>query len=249
MFGLDFALAVALLGISLGHDLTYSCYYQIKNLGIFNQYEESNMNFEINHPETGKVLTVSEAQSLLYNCFDELKSLKEEFAAKDETISQLTDELDKLKSDNTNNCPSEDLHISEQQESLSSHDNTVAQSDQPTQVVFEQEEPIEAVSSVDIVKESIHFIHDEPNESEQDYSVPQNENTDDSEIEEKDSTSIEFTPILMRKLTQKRDKFCTGRWAKEKYAHDRKEYDDLLQDNYDPENYFENNSLFDNLEK
>lgn len=238
-FGLDFALAVALLGISLGHDLTYSCYYQIKNLGIFNLYKEPKINFEINNPETGKVLTVSETQSLLYKYFEELKNLQEEFVAKNETISQLTDEIDKLKSDSTNNCLAEEHLV--QQELLSSNDNINTQPNQSTQVDLEQEVgPIEDVSSVD--------FYDDPNESEQDKFVLQNEITDVSETEEKDSTSIKF-PLLMRKLTTKGDKFCTGKRAKEVWAHDKEEYDKWRREKYAPENYLDTNKLFEDLEK
>jgi len=40
----DFAIAIGLLGLSLGQDLTYSCYYEEKKLPIFGQAPESDSN-------------------------------------------------------------------------------------------------------------------------------------------------------------------------------------------------------------
>lgn len=75
-FGVDFALAVALLGVSLGHVLTYSCYYQIMNLGIFNSKTETNT--KIVHPASGQELSIDEAQNLINSLHEQVKNLQSE---------------------------------------------------------------------------------------------------------------------------------------------------------------------------
>lgn len=45
--GFDFSLAVGLLGLILGQEKTYSCYYEIRQIGIFNKTIPSRMDQEI----------------------------------------------------------------------------------------------------------------------------------------------------------------------------------------------------------
>lgn len=78
-YGLDFSLAIALLGISLGHDLTYSFYYEFKNLGIFNRINDAKSgtsDTEIINPETGCTITTFEAQSLINSLFRKVVELE-----------------------------------------------------------------------------------------------------------------------------------------------------------------------------
>ena len=60
-YKIDFALAVALLGIKLGQELTYSCYYESQKLAIFNktiiQPSKINKELPIVDPDDGKALS------------------------------------------------------------------------------------------------------------------------------------------------------------------------------------------------
>ena len=95
-YGLDFALAVALLGISLGQDLTYSCYYEIKNLGIFNKSEITKKS-KISDPLTGKKLSNEEAQSLIDDLSYKTEELNGEISKLKETIAKLKESIDTAK--------------------------------------------------------------------------------------------------------------------------------------------------------
>lgn len=76
-FGRNFAIAVGLLGIVLGQDNTYSCYYEIKQLNIFRKnMAEEKENLTIYNPETGQNLSKEEAETLISSLTRELSDLK-----------------------------------------------------------------------------------------------------------------------------------------------------------------------------
>lgn len=174
-FGLDFAIAVALLGITLGHNLTYSCYYQIKNLGIFTSNADTNN--KITHPETGDSLTDEEAQSLINDLYNQVKNHHQGLV---------------------NNITSDIRQVS-------------------------------PLANVDLLDD----IDNRPTKED----IPSNQD------EEARSSANKF-PIVMKKLTPNKNKFCTGRKAMSKTANNEKEYQALIQEDYAPEDYFTKSQLF-----
>lgn len=77
-FGLDFSIAVALLGIKLGQDLTYSCYYQVKGLGIFQEPKKKEKDSGFFDPRNGEPIKSEDIQYYLERFNDKVNELSEE---------------------------------------------------------------------------------------------------------------------------------------------------------------------------
>lgn len=249
-FGFDFAVAVSLLGISLGHDLTYSCYYEIQNLGIFNHFVESRINAQILNPETGNSLTSQEAQELINTLFNEVKILREDAIAMKDLLNEASNKKQEIvdgdnstsvtEDDTSGNDPKKEIHKIKVEEEVQKEDVKEEQSEQILSLT-EEKEPV---------------VHDEDQSKQEDpqdsiNEIIQNEEHNQelqSQDEEILSTSMNF-PVLMKKLEKKRRYFLTGRYAKEEYAHDEERYQELLKKNYAPEDFFEKGSLFTNIDK
>ena len=248
-FGFDFAVAVSLLGLSLGHDLTYSCYYEIQNLGIFNHFVESRINVQILNPETGDSLNSQEAQELINRLSNEVKKLREDAIAMEELLNEASnDKRDEEREGNNPTSATEDA--GSENESLK--ETPVTKGEEEVQTEFVQDEQSEQVQPLTEEKEPI--VNDEE-QSKQDEPLDslQEETVHEEVVQEQPSNEGQILsssmnyPILMKKLTKNGDRFCTGKWAKEEYAHDEKEYRKLLNQNFAPEDYLKKRSLFANL--
>ncbi len=249
-FGFDFAVAVSLLGISLGHDLTYSCYYEIQNLGIFNHFVESRINAQILNPETGNSLTSQEAQELINTLFNEVKILREDAIAMKDLLNEASNKKQEIvDGDNSTSVTEDDTSGNDPKKEI--HKIKVEEEVQKEAVKEEQSEQI-----LSLTEEKEPVVHDEDQSKQEDpqdsiNEIIQNEEHNQelqSQDEEILSSSMNF-PVLMKKLEKKRRYFLTGRYAKEEYAHDEERYQELLKKNYAPEDFFEKGSLFTNIDK
>lgn len=239
-FGFDFAVAVSLLGLSLGHDLTYSCYYEITNLGIFNHFIESKINAQILDPETGDSLNSQEAQELINTLTNEVKKLREDAIAMEELLNEASNQKQEFVESEISTSATEDA--GPEIESLKETSDIMGEEEVKTELVQnEQNEHVQSlkVKKGPVVNDEQQSKPDEPQDSLQEEPIQKKENTQEQPSNEGQilSSSMNY-PILMKKLTSKKDKFCTGKWAKEEYAHDEKEYRDLRRKNFAPENYF-----------
>ena len=88
----EFSFSVGLLGISLGQELTYSCYYEFKNLGIFNlshkEGKTNGANDLLRDSKTGKELSKEEAQILINKLYAEIDCQKALLEAKKDSPTQ-----------------------------------------------------------------------------------------------------------------------------------------------------------------
>lgn len=249
-FNFDFAVAVSLLGLSLGHDLTYSCYYEIQNLGIFNHFVESRINAQILNPETGDSLNSQEAQELINRLSNEVKKLREDAIAMEELLNEASDEKqDEEKESKNPTSATEDA--GPENESLK--ETPVTKGEEEVQTELVQDEQSNQVQPLTEEKEPI-VNDDEQSKQGEPHDSLQEETAQEEVVQEQPSnegqilsSSMNF-PILMKKLKKGGDKFCTGRYAKEEYAHDEKEYRNLLNQNFAPADYLEKRSLFANLD-
>lgn len=249
-FNFDFAVAVSLLGLSLGHDLTYSCYYEIQNLGIFNHFVESRINAQILNPETGDSLNSQEAQELINRLSNEVKKLREDAIAMEELLNEASDEKqDEEKESKNPTSATEDA--GSENESLK--ETPVTKGEEEVQTELVQDEQSNQVQPLTEEKEPI-VNDDEQSKLDEPLDSLREETVREEVVQEQPSnegqilySSMNF-PILMKKLTKNRDRFCTGKWAKEVYAHDEKEYRDLRRKNFAPNDYFNKRLMFDDFD-
>lgn len=249
-FGFDFAVAVSLLGLSLGHDLTYSCYYEISNLGIFNHLVESKINVQILNPETGDSLDSQEAQNLINKLTNEIKKLREDATVMEELLNEASNKKQEIvEGDNSTSATEDNASENEIQKEISDLKGV-----EEVQTKLIQNEQHEIVLPLTEEKESV--LNDEQNskldehqDSLQNETIQKGENAQEqpSKEDQISSSTINY-PILMKKLTKSGDRFCTGKWAKEEYAHDEKEYRDLRHKNFAPEDFFKPGLMFANLD-
>lgn len=117
-YGFDFALAVGLLGIVLSQELTYNCYYELKNLNIFkksNHADDVVVEEEkgLVDPKTNRQLNNLEAEDLLISLYKKIRNLEEKIdtlegtkpitehnESKGEIVSERNIEGNEKKSDN-----------------------------------------------------------------------------------------------------------------------------------------------------
>lgn len=249
-FNFDFAVAVSLLGLSLGHDLTYSCYYEIQNLGIFNYFVESRINAQILNPETGDSLNSQEAQELINKLSNEVKKLREDAIAMEELLNEASNEKrdeereGKNPTSATEDAGSENESLKETPVTKGEEEvqTELVQDEQSNQVqlLTEEKEPI--VNDEELSKQGVS--QDSLQEKTVQEGVVQEQPSNEGQ---KLSSSMNY-PILMKKLTKNGDRFCTGKWAKEVYAHDEKEYRDLRRKNFAPDDYFNKRLMFDDFD-
>ena len=260
IFGFDFALAVALLGIKFGHDLTYGCYYEIKNLGIFNRRTVTEaVKTKITDPRTGKNLSIREAQELIDSLSFDVEILKDEIKKQKESI-------DYKKESDQQAIANEEMVGKENSEAISEgqgksliEDSTEAVSEEKAESVTEdniettsegqgknlKEDSAEAVSeekTESATEENIETTSEGPTESNtlNESSIEKKEQTSpilESRINHKDNDDVFFEGVWMRRLTKDRKKFNSKLPAR--YAHNKVEFDDFLKDNWVPENYFD----------
>lgn len=249
-FGFDFAVAVSLLGLSLGHDLTYSCYYEIQNLGIFNHFVESKINAQILNPETGDSLNSQEAQELINTLTNEVKKLREDAIAMEELLNEASNQKQEIVESDILTSVAEDA--GPENESLKETSDIKGEEEEKTELVHnEQNEHVQSLKEEKgpVVNDEQQSKLDEPQDSLQEEPIQKKENTQEQPSNEGQilSSSMNF-PILMKKLKKDRTGFLTKKYAKEEYAHNEIRYKELLKQNYAPENFFEKGSLFSNLD-
>ena len=219
-YGENFALAIALLGISLGQDLTYSCYYQVKNIGIFHNENQSvkqpiDSDNAIINPETKLPIECNEAQSLIDGLYNEVLSLRNR-------VGQLSREIANLENDNEvedhGRLDSEPLDIESDKKKESTAEDIITSEAQ------------EISSSTGTIPVQTNDIF---SKAVLDGTKNQNEISD-------------FEPVVMRKLNRNRRSF-DGRNKNPIVAHTQQEYDELIANGYAPENFFDSNSLLNQM--
>lgn len=238
-FGFDFAVAVSLLGISFGHDLTYSSYYEISNLGIFNHLVESKINAQILNPETGESLNPQEAQELINTLTNEVKKLQEDAIVMEELLNEVSDKKQEIVMRDNSTSVTEDA----------TSENEL-QKENPG-IKGEEEEQIEQISTVRDDRDPVLIIQEQNQQNTEEFhpeSEPQLEQENKNQIGQESenlSSSIQF-PLEMRKLTTK------GKINKNKapvWAHNEEEYIKLIKDKWIPASEASNiNDLFKSID-
>ena len=210
---------------------------------------ESRINAQILNPETGDSLNSQEAQELINRLSNEVKKLREDAIAMEELLNEASnDKRDEEKESKNPTSATEDA--GSENESLK--ETPVTKGEEEVQAEFVQDEQSEQVQPLTEEKEPI--VNDEE-QSKQDEPLDslQEETVHEEVVQEQPSNEGQILsssmnyPILMKKLTKNGERFCTGKWAREEYAHDEKEFRKLLNQNFAPEDYLEKRSLFANL--
>lgn len=220
-YGLDFAMAVALLGISLGQDLTYGCYYEIANLGIFGRATYS-LQTKIKNPLTEEYMSNADAQILVDKLVRENKRLESE-------LSNLS--LVNISADDS--CMQQSIL------------NDGSQLEQPcdTNISYIEEEAKQQDSESDIA----HNIEKQALEEEQEINACV-ENQVETEVEPvyiatecKQYEEEYFEPIEMGKLNKNKNGFTkkTPVWVRSK-----RDYDEKIENGWAPIDDFGKNNLF-----
>lgn len=233
-YGTDFAIAIALLGISLGYDLTYNYFYEINNVGIFSAdskdksstIEESsaevieemskricNLQSLLNDRDS-EIVTLSDKISELQNQLDTRIPLKEEISSgigiEQPEDAEIPSEKESFLSTVGNECLSSEL-------SVEAVDNTESRKDDHSQDVeiHIQTNGLEA-----------NLVTDDVN--------------DTSSVETATET---FEAIEMRK--RKKDGSLNKK-SKSKCAHTKEEFDKLTHEGFAPCNSFGEEGMFSN---
>jgi hypothetical protein len=255
-YGADFAIAIALLGISLGYDLTYNYFYEINKVGIFSFVSDD----EPDITDRKSVAVIEEMSKKIYY----LQSLLNE---RDSKIATLSDKISELQSKLDHNMPlqegiTEDTKVeqpdnaeisfekdlseeggehqtvveviqNEDESPLSTDDNECLSPEVPTEEVVEHTESYDDSHPQD-VEISIQTTGFEAN--------PSFENLNDTATVE---TPIEpFEAVEMRKLNRNRRSF--NQKVKSKWAHTKEEFDKFTSEGFAPINYFDREAIFPN---
>lgn len=255
-YGADFAIAIALLGISLGYDLTYNYFYEINNIGIFSA-DSKDESCTVNGLSADVVEDMSKKISNLQSLLND----------RDSEIATLSDKISELQSQLDHNMPlqeeiTEDTKVeqpdnaeisfekdlseeggehqtvveaiqNEDESPLSTDDNECLSPEVPTEEVVEHTESYDDSHPQD-VEISIQTTGFEANPSSEDL-------TDTVTVE----TPIEpFEAVEMRKLNRNRRSF--NQKVKSKWAHTKEELDKLTNEGFAPINYFDREAIFPN---
>jgi len=246
-FGFDFAVAVSLLGLSLGHDLTYSCYYEISNLGIFNHLVESKINAQILNPETGESLNPQEAQELINTLTNEVKKLQEDAIVMEELLNEASNKKQEILQGDNSTSVIED--VTSENELQKENKDVKGEEEEKKEAV--KKELSEQISTVQDDRDSVLIIQEQNQQNTEEYH-PEN----DLQLEQENkkqicqesenlSSSIQF-PLEMRKLTTK------GKINQKKapvWAHNEEEYIKLIKDKWIPASEASNiNDLFKSID-
>lgn len=245
-YGSDFAIAIALLGISLGYDLTYNYFYEINKVGIFSAISED----ESDTTERKSVVVIEEMSKKIYY----LQSLLNE---RDSEIATLSDKINELQSQLDQNIPLQEgitegteIEQSEVAEILFEKDITETNGEHKTDVSSMQNEDESHLSKVDneclspeipteeVVAhtESYDYNHSQDVE----ISIPAiGFDADLSTDDINDTASVEtptetFEAIEMRKLN--RDGRSFNKRVKPIWAHTKEEFDQLTSEGFAPFN-------------
>lgn len=244
-FGFDFAVAVSLLGISFGHDLTYSSYYEISNLGIFNHLVESKINAQILNPETGESLNPQEAQELINTLTNEVKKLQEDAIVMEELLNEASNKKNEV-IDGDNSTPVAEDATSKNEIQKENPDIKGEEEEQKEAIKEESSEQIGTVQDDrDSVIQEQNQQNTEEYHPENDLQLEQENAKQTGQESENLSSSIQF-PLEMRKLTTK------GKINHKKapiWAHNEEEYIKLIKDKWIPATEESNiNDLFKSID-
>jgi hypothetical protein len=258
-YGADFAIAIALLGISLGYDLTYNYFYEINNIGIFSadSKDESctvnglsadvveEMSKKISNPQSllndrdSEIITLSDTINEPKNQLNQNISLQEEIIGS--VVVEQSDGAG-ISSENVqierNGEHQIDVNTmqTENEPSLSAIDNDC------TSAYLSIEEAVEPTESFDgnhsqEVEIHIQSIGLEPHLA--------SDNVNDTLSTETPTET--FEAVEMRKLNKNRRNF--DQRGKSRWAHTKEEYQNLLKDGYAPRNYFDSGLTFKTIMK
>lgn len=246
-YGFDFALAVALLGIKLGQELTYSCYYELQNLGIFNRMtiRQSKLNKEempLADPTDGKRLSLDEAQDLLNSQYVEINKLND-------TVQELEQKMQHMQV--ATHSVSEDvpqIMVDEPNAGTAPQQNNESNEGQDSATPVEQETDTNADEpdkKDEELKENVNIGDDsdeactstEPEESSADYSLPEDVSTvtepETSYLQNAASQDqMDEKPFEVVEL-RKRRKRGSGYLKETRFAHDPSELRILQKDGWE----------------
>jgi len=226
-FGFDFAFAVTLLGITLGQEQTYSCYYEMANLNIFNK--QASHSSRINnaapliHPQTGETISNDTAQALLNEMTADLRSFREE---NESLMSKITELSQKLA----------------QQENLPQPQDEVA----VPETAEQHNEPIPGVHEVEQAPAPEPKPEIEPEPQSEAELQPESEAEPEPEPETKPESESSFEPVKMIKLKKDRTGFYSknSKYYEECYAHTEEEFLELKRKRFERYDFFDKNSIF-----
>lgn len=231
-YGVDFGIAISLLGLSLGQDLTYNCVYQHNHIGIFDTTQEDidaknseSESSNVNHTTKEYLLNLIETKS------EEIRMLKEKI----NKIEGIREEILPTNMESSEEDSVKEPIFSEVSVSVNYEAPNPSKSDSLT----------EAVTMPKFVKER-----------QEDISSQDSEELSISELDTENNTSSDtnapnykesFTPIEMFKLNRNGTAF-DKRVKQPRLAQSEEEFKKNLYDGYAPRNYFDNeNSMFSNL--
>lgn len=238
LYGFNYALAVALLGLTLGQELTYSCYYEIKNLGIFNynvtSKEKKTEASPIIDPQTGTELSNESAQDLINRQNVKIVDLQKRIEELEE-ISKQAQEVPIVESAIDETKPSVDIIEADQPDNTSSN----LQEDNIIMDVEKEAKPNGENSSGIILQSKIGTMSDV--EDNVDSSLESNQDISLAGSTNQSSEDDYFEPVVMKKK-KKRGKGFTK--DAPKYAHTKEEYNDFIRQGYVPEDYFDKQQTF-----
>lgn len=164
-YDFDFALAVALLGIKLGQELTYSCYYEVQNLALFNRtsIKRSKLNEEMPlvDPIDGKRLSLDEAQDLLNNQYAKIDELSAKIKELEQNVQIVENDSQPQEGNEPTPFQQEESSIVEQEQEQQQTDNVEDLSSKPN----EQEKADSQTEQIIDTENSIQHQEDELSES------------------------------------------------------------------------------------
>lgn len=232
-FGFDFALAIALLGITLGQDLTYSCYYQIKGLRIFQDPKKKEKDFGFFNPKNGEPIEKGEIQNVL----DRFNNIVNELLEENKCLQDKLDALNK-KEDSCTNEPKLDSEESTDSDSKNSIQDKFELSLEVTDHESEQHKCEDAKQSLllSTTKESDidnYRLEDEEFEQKTITRTPVGVVCEKeyvykaiTESQPKDASSEDyFEPVLMKEHKKTNNYRDPKKNGKEVYVHTREEHD------------------------
>lgn len=221
-YGLDFAIAISLLGLSLGQDLTYNYAYQHNNIGIFNTTQDYIVEVDNISEQDSHKLEQSSEEDLL----DTINNQKSEIQRLQLRIQQLEEQQNKA------------------QAPYSNLSNPAAL---PESINTEYHGPIFATDTNDSLpkfdtQELSGEMPLEDNISDNSEKQPIEQNKVDMEDNPSDSPVISagesFIPVEMLKLNKDRNSF--DRRSSPRWAHSSEEYKMFWDEGFAPHNFFDN---------
>ena len=252
-YGLDFAIAVGLLGITLGQELSYSCYYEVQKIGIFDKSKtiQSRINQQqITDPSTGDPLSSDEIQNLLNRQNEEIANLTSKVQELEKMIQnepndimphqeQMTESYSPIQPDEVErkgqqaeNVPMSPNNTEGQIEDIINGEPKVKNVE--THIESQVNPGIESNLESKEVSTGTTSIETESGGSEN-HGISEIESN--VEMRSNETEEPAFEPVRMKKLTQNKKKFNSR--VPEVTAYNKAQYNDYYDQGYRPIDYFD----------